>query len=107
MNFTTEITEIRTYSTENYTNIIKEVDWILTGTEGTVTFNVASTSVLPTPSDVFLPLDTISQAQVMSWLENTPEYLAAKAHLINRVSEQLAKETLVVTPLPWAETPGT
>lgn len=103
INFSTRITEIRAYSTDGLTNIIKEVDWILEGQDGDIKYNVASTSKLQDPKpENFMPLETITQEQVLSWVANTPEYLATKAHIADYIQQKVSARNLETVPLPWA-----
>ena len=103
MEYTLTITGIRTYDTDEFKNIIKEVDWTLEAKDNGVMYNAAVTSKLGSPSllQEFVPFDTVSEAQLKSWIESTPDYGTIKAHITEIVLKKLESEKLVPNTLPW------
>lgn len=103
MEYTLTITGLRTYDTSDLKNIIKEVDWILEAKDNGVMYNAAVTSKLDSPSllQEFVPFNTISEQQLKSWIESTPDYKTIKGHITEVVIKKLESERLVSNTLPW------
>ncbi len=103
MEYTLTITGIRTYDTDEFKNIIKEVDWILEAKDGDAAYSATVTSKLGSPSlfQEFVPFDTISETQLKSWIESTPDYGTIKTHITEVVLKKLESQKLVSNTLPW------
>lgn len=99
INFTTEITEIRTQQVGDIPNVIKEVDWILTGTYGdfafNVTFNMPFTTKItePTP-DLLVDYSTLSQSRILEIIEGTPQYIYIKQLIETQIQNAIAAHEL-------------
>ena len=98
--YTTNITSVKTYNTDTMQNIIKEVNWVLEGTEGDISFNNAGTSKLLSPAD-FIPFSEVTEQQLIEWVEQSPEYLSAKEHVTTYINELVQRAQLNTPPLPW------
>jgi hypothetical protein len=87
------------------TDVVFNVHWTLTGTDGTYSGNVyGSQSVTVDPEAPFTPYADLTQAQVIGWVKDAlgEEQVAS---LEANVAEQIANQINppVVTPdLPWS-----
>jgi len=87
------------------TDVVFNVHWTLTGTDGTYSGNVyGSQSVAVDPEAPFTPYADLTQAQVIGWVKDAlgEEQVAS---LEANVAEQIANQINppVVTPaLPWS-----
>lgn len=103
--FTIKVNGIRTTTENNLQNVIKQVDWVLSGEEAGQTFELPQTTILTNPvSESFIPLAEVTEQNVISWVEaNEPRLNAIKAHIQNVLDEQVAKAALTSTPMPWVQ----
>jgi hypothetical protein len=102
INFTTTITRVRVYDTDELKDAIKEVDWILVASRGNLEINTATMTTFAEPkADSFTPFQDVTQEQLLSWIEASPEYKTAKAYLETELAQKLAQQTLKPSPLPW------
>ena len=101
--FTTTITGVRTYDTDGLQDVVKEVDWILSGENEGEKFPVALTSTLPAPTEAdYIPFSTLTQEQLLAWLDKDPTYIETKVYIEKQLQEKLARRVLTPKPLPWA-----
>jgi hypothetical protein len=111
MTFTIKITGLRTQTINGIENAVKQVEWTMIGTEGTQSFELPQTTLVPDPqSDGFIPLANLTEAQVIAWIETHDERIPAiQAHIQTVLDREVAKAALTSTPMPWApvvETPA-
>jgi hypothetical protein len=90
------------YNTEN--DVVFQVLWTLTGTNGVQTSSYSASTILPVPQgDDFTPYNELTEPQVIGWVETQtdPEYLANAHQWI--ADDIAAKENppVVTPPLPW------
>jgi hypothetical protein len=90
------------YNTEN--DVVFQVLWTLTGTNGVQTSSYSASTILPAPQgDDFTPYADLTEPQVIGWVETEtdPEYLANAHQWI--ADDIAAKENppVVTPPLPW------
>jgi len=90
------------YNTEN--DVVFQVLWTLTGTNGVQTSSYSGPTILPAPQgDDFTPYNELTEPQVIGWVETQtdPEYLANAHQWI--ADDIAAKENppVVTPPLPW------
>lgn len=108
--FTIKVNGLRTTTVGNNSNVVKEVSWTLIGKEGTCTFELPQTTQLPDPTEGFIPLTSLTEAEVISWIEtNETRLLNIKAHIQLVLDREVSKNALEVAKMPWApveETPA-
>ncbi len=108
--FSYVIRDIRTRTVGGLPQAIKEVDWTLTGEDGGQTFELPGTTTLADPDpEGFTPLANVTPAQVVAWIEaNEPDgrLLSIKQHIQMVLDREIAKASLVSTPMPWAPQPA-
>ena len=88
------------------TQVIKQIDYSMTGTEGGETFTLPGTAVFPDPSVAsFLPFASLNQAQVISWIGTLPDALSKQAHIQVVLDQMVAAAQLTPTAVAWAPQP--
>lgn len=104
MTFAIKITGLRTQTVNGVENAVKQVEWTMVGTEGTQTFELPQTTIVPDPqSDGFIPLVNLTETQVITWIEeHEPRIPAIQAHIQYVLDREVAKATLVQAQMPWA-----
>jgi hypothetical protein len=104
MTFTIKITGLRTQTVNGIENVVKQVEWTMVGTEGTQTFELPQTTVVPDPqSDGFIPLANLTEQQVIAWVESHDTRIPAiQAHIQMVLDREVAKAALVSAAMPWA-----
>lgn len=107
MTFTIKITGLRTQTLNGIENAVKQVEWTLIGTESDQTFELPQTTVVPDPqAEGFIPLQELTEAEVIAWIEaHEPRLPAIKAHIQYVLDREVAKAQLVSTNMPWAPPP--
>lgn len=102
--FTIKITGLRTATVNGIQNAVKQVEWTLVGEEAGQKFELPKTTNVPDPqSDGFIPLENLTEAQVVEWIETHDENLpSAKAHIQYVLDREIAKAELQPAIMPWA-----
>ena len=102
--FTIKVNSIRTATLGEYTDVVKQVDWTLTGEESGQKFDLPQTTALGDPEAAnFVPLANLTEAEVAVWIEATDTRIPGiKAHIQFVLDKEVAKSTLASTPMPWA-----
>lgn len=102
--FTIKVNGIRTATVGDRTNVVKQVDWTLKGTEAGQTFELPQTTQLADPNgQAFIELANLTEADVVAWIEATETRLPGiKAHIQFVLDREVAKTALAATPMPWA-----
>lgn len=98
-----EITRTRVKNEGDLSDVIREVDFILTGTDRGCSFQLPVTLKFDAPdSDNFIPFEDLSKAEVENWIWSKDEELQSyKAHIAIVVARETAKLGLEQKPLPW------
>ena len=102
--FTIKVTGLRTATINGIENAVKQVEWTLIGTEGGQTFELPQSTTVPDPqSEGFVPLQNLTEAQVVSWIEAHETRLPGiKAHIQLVLDREVAKAALATAQMPWA-----
>jgi hypothetical protein len=105
--FTIKVTGLRTATVGDKTDVVKQVDWTLVGTESGQTFELPQTTQLPDPNgQPFIPLTELTEAEVVQWIEANDERIPGiKAHIQYVIDKEVAKSTLAPAAMPWAPAP--
>ena len=109
--FTIKINGLRTATVNGLENTVKQVAWTLVGEESGQKFELPQTTNLPDPaSENFIQLTSLTEANVIAWIEATETRLPGiKSHIQYVLDKEVAKAALADTPMPWApvtETPA-
>lgn len=102
--FIIKVNAIRTTSVGDLTDVVKQVEWTMVGTEAGKTFELPQTTTLQDPDgQPFIPLANLTETQIASWIEATDTRLPGiKAHIQLVLDREIAKDQLQSKPLPWA-----
>lgn len=105
--FTTKITGLRTATVNNIENVVKQIEWTMQGTQDNQKFELPQTTTVPDPqSEQFIPIQQLTEQEVISWIETHDERLPAiRAHIQYVLDKETAKAALMETPMPWAPAP--
>ena len=107
--FTIKPTGIRTAAVGGREGVVKQVAWTLKGEEAGQTFELPQTTDLADPADgqAFIELASLSEADVVAWIEATDTRLPGiKAHIQYVLDKEVAKAALADTAMPWAPAPA-
>ena len=106
--FTVSVDSIRTGTVGGLTDVIKKVEWTLTGTESGQSFALPQTTDLSEPDAAsFKPLAQVTEADVRAWIEATETRMPGiKAHIQYVLDREVTKAALEAKPLPWAPPPA-
>jgi len=87
------------------TDVVFNVHWTLTGTDGTYTGSVYGTQgVSLDPAAPFTPYANLTEAQVLGWVQDamsTEQVVSYEANVAQQIADQIAPP-VVTPPLPWA-----
>lgn len=102
--FTYKINAIRTATVGDNTDVVKQVEWTMQGTQEGQTFELPQTTTLPDPDGhPFIPLAQLTEAEVISWIEATDTGIdALKAHIQYVLDKEVSKAALSSAQMPWA-----
>lgn len=102
--FTIKITGLRTQTVGDLANVVKQVDWTMTGTEAGQTFQLSQTTIVPDPEQPgFVPLENLTEAQVIAWIETHETRIPGiKSHIQLVLDREVAQAELTAAPMPWA-----
>jgi hypothetical protein len=108
--FTIKITGLRTQTVNGIENAVRQVEWTMIGSEASQTFELPQTTQVPDPqSEGFVPLENVTEAEVVQWIETHESRLPSiRAHIQTVLDREVAKAALTSAPMPWApvaETP--
>lgn len=105
--FIISVNSIRTGAVGGLTDVIKKVEWTLTGNESGQSFALPQTTDLSEPDAAsFKPLAEVTEADVVAWIEATETRMPGiKAHIQFVLDKEVAVAALEAKPLPWAPAP--
>jgi hypothetical protein len=84
------------------TDVVFNVHWTCSGTDGTFNGSVYSTCAVPGPGDPFTPYADLTQQQVIGWVwANGVDQAATEAAVQTQINNQ-ANPPVVTPALPWA-----
>ena len=84
------------------TDVVFNVHWTCSGTDGTYNASVYSTCSVPGPGNPFTPYDQLTQDQVLGWVwANGVDKFATEAAVVQQIDNQI-NPPVVTPPLPWA-----
>lgn len=100
--YTWNVSTMDTAPSENgLTNVVKVIHWRYTATNNTHIADTYSTiSLDPPDSETFVEFDSLTEQQVIAWVESKLDVASLKAGLDTRL-EQLANPPIVTRSGPW------
>jgi hypothetical protein len=91
---------------DGQTDVVFSVHWTLVGTDGTYNGSVyGSVGVTLDPDAPFVPYASLTQAQVIGWVQDAlgEEQVASyEANVAQQIENQI-NPPVVTPPLPWSE----
>ena len=88
------------------TDVVFNVHWTLTGTDGTYNGSVyGSVGVTIDPDAPFTPYADLTEAQVIGWVQaalGEEQVASYEANVAQQIADQI-DPPVVTPPLPWAE----
>lgn len=98
------LTPLRTATIGDLTQVVKEADWIMSGTESGQTFELPQTTAFPSPDSAgFVPFANLTEQMVAGWIaQNDTRVPAIQAHIQYVLDQMVAAAALTPEPAPWA-----
>jgi len=104
--YTYKINAARVVAQGNLADVVKEVEVTVSGADGAAKFELPVTVKLADADpNSFTGFLSLTEAQIVSWIENDPSLDGTKAHIAFVVEKEKAKLALEQKPLPWAPAP--
>ena len=101
--FTTTVTGMRTVNEDGMTEVVKFVDFTLTGEEAGQVFSLPGTVEVPTPTPgAFVPYPDLTETEVAGWVNEQPSIPPMQAHIQYVLDGMVAEAAATPQPLPWA-----
>lgn len=106
--FTTKVTGVRVHDLGNLTKVVKQIEFVVSGTEAGQTFELPQSLTVPdADATSFVPFEQLTEAQLITWIdahfENMP---SVQAHIQTVLDKEVAKAALTQQALPWAPPPA-
>ena len=116
--YSTKINAARVVAQDGLTDVIKEVEVTVTGTDGAARFDLPTTVKLGAADPgSFTAFGDLTEEQILAWLDVPPtsdvlpgvptQLEGIKAHIAYVVAKEAEKLAMEQKPLPWAPAPGT
>ncbi len=90
------------------TDVVFNVHWTLTGTDGTYSGSVYGSQGVSIDPDVpFTPYEDLTEEQVIGWVQaamGAEQVAALEANVAKQIEDQI-NPPVVTPPLPWAPAP--
>jgi hypothetical protein len=101
--YTWTVTAMDCYPQEaGNTDVVFNVNWECTGTDGRYSGRVYGSGGVPAPSGAFTPYDQLTQNQVLGWIWANGVDKAANEALVALQIQNQINPPVVTPPLPWA-----
>lgn len=86
-----------------YTDVVYQVFWTVTDTDGTYTAGQAGNTEVPQPTGDFTPYDQLTEPQVLGWVQAClgVDAVAAIEQELNQQIVYMQAPPIVSLPLPW------
>jgi hypothetical protein len=101
--FNWEISQLDCYpQADNQTDVVFNIHWRCTGTDGNYTGTVYSTASVPAPTDSFTEFADLTQEQVLGWVwANGVDQASTEAAVQAQIDNQANPPVLNLNP-PWS-----
>jgi hypothetical protein len=103
MQFETKIVAIKAGDFPEVTNFVKQVDFVVEGTEGELSFQIPNSVTFedPKPGEAYTPYNTLKKQDVVAWVESSPIYQPVKSHVEMVLKDMIVKAQFKPKELPW------
>jgi hypothetical protein len=101
-----KVNGVRVIAEGGFADVVKEVEVTVSGADGAARFDLPITVKLgEADAGAFTAFGDLTEAQIVSWVENDPSLESTKAHIAFVVEKEKAKLAMENKPLPWAPAP--
>jgi hypothetical protein len=91
---------------DGLTDVVKRVELTVTGTDGAAKFDLpTAVNLAPADPSDFTAFASLTEEQLISWVESDPSLDGVKAHIALVVAREVEKLAMEQKPLPWAPAP--
>jgi len=88
------------------TQVVKQIDYLMSGTENGLTFELPGTAVFPNPdANSFVAFSNLTKEQVTSWIPTLPDALSKQAHIQLVLDKMVTEAQLTPIAVSWAPQP--
>ena len=102
-----KINAVRVVAQDGLTDVVKEVEVTVTGTDGAAKFELPTTVKLgDADPESFTAFSSLTEEQLISWVENYAVIDSIKAHVAMIVAKEAEKLAMEQKPLPWLPVPA-
>lgn len=106
ISYSYKINAARVVAQDGLADVVKEVEVTVTGADGAAKFNLPVVVKLGAADPTsFTEFSALTEAQLVSWIENDPSLEGTKAHIALVVAKEAEKLAMEQKPLPWAPAP--
>lgn len=107
ISFTIKVDGVKTATVGNLQNVVKQVNYTVTGTDSGQTFALPIKAVLEDPvPESFINFESLTEPKVIEWVEALPETVGAKNHIALVVERLVTEAGYQETSMPWAPPPA-
>jgi hypothetical protein len=104
--YTYKINGARVVSQAGLTDVVKELDVTVTGTDGAAKFDLPTQVKLEDADpNSFTAFDSLTEEQMIAWIAESPQLDGIKGHIAYVVAKEVEKLSMESKPLPWAPAP--
>jgi len=102
-----KITSVKTDTVDGRVDVVTTVAWELIATNDGATKSQSGVALLKAPGADFTPFDSLTESQVLAWVEDECPMDVHKRSLEQQFNSAAVEPTTEVTkPVPWAQTLG-
>jgi len=87
-------------SVDTYSDVVIEVSWLCTGTDGTYTGGTSGTTPISLVDSDFTPYADLTQEQVLDWIWAMGVVKTAEEAVVDSIIND-QKNPAIILPLPW------
>lgn len=103
ISYTTQINSVKVKDIGEIKDVVKQVNFVLTGTEDSQIFELPNSIILDDPNpNSFVPFANLTQAIVEGWIEAHPQLPSMKSHIALVLGKKVEEAKLADTQLPWS-----
>jgi len=107
--YVTNVNAVSCYPVQPHPDCVFSVAWVVSGTDGTYNASAYGSTDIPyVASDVYIPYADLTQATVVSWVNQygAAEVAKAQAKVADAIAVEQAPNTPTSPPLPWNVEPA-
>lgn len=109
ISYTIKINSAKTATIGNLQNVVKQVEYTVTGTDGDQSFSLPVKVILEDPAtETFINFNNLTEQKMIEWVAELVETVNAKQHINTVVQKMVTEAAYQNTALPWEPPqPGT